>query len=440
MYSNKEILRVAYPIFLSFLAQNVVNVTDTAFLGRVGEVELGASALAGVFYMSLFMIGLGFSVGTQILIGRRNGEGNQSKIGEIFHHGLLFLLFMALMIVGMVFLFSSPLLKLAISSTDVYEATIAFLDIRILGLFFIFPNSLFRSFYIGITHTRVLMVNAFIMAGVNIILDYLLIFGHWGFPQMGIAGAALASVIAEAVALLFIATYTFWKVDRKMYSLSFNTKIELRVIRHILSVSAYTMLQSFLSISTWFIFFMGIEHLGERALAVSNVVRSLYLLLLLPVLALSITASTLVSNLIGAGEKDRVMTLIWQIIRLVLLFLLPMVLTVGYFADFSIRLYTDDTGLVADSVMPLWVLLSSMLPAALGSVFFHALGGTGNTRVSLYVELICLVLYVLYMWWVIWVNGSSVALCWTTEHVYWIIIFIFSYLYLRSGKWKKRII
>lgn len=438
MYSKKDILRVAYPIFLSFLAQNIVNVTDTAFLGRVGEVELGASALAGVFYMSLFMIGLGFSVGVQILIGRRNGEGNQAKIGEIFFHGMLFLLLMALLIAGLVYLFSAPLLQRAIQSNEVYEATIAFLDIRILGLFFIFPNSLFRSFYIGITHTRVLMVNAFIMAGVNVLLDYLLIFGHWGLPQMGIAGAALASVIAEACALLFICAYTFWGIDRKMYSLSLATKPEFRVIRHILSVSAYTMLQSFLSISTWFIFFMGIEHLGERALAVSNVVRSLYLMLLLPVLALSITASTLVSNLIGSGEKGLVLSLIWRIVRMVLLFLLPMVLLVGLFSDFFIRIYTDDSGLVADCVIPLWVLLSSMLPAALGSVFFHALGGTGNTRVSLYVELICLVLYVSYMWWMIWVRESSVALCWTTEHVYWIIIFIFSYLYIKSGKWMKR--
>jgi len=72
--SNKNIIKITYPIFLTLISQNVINVVNTAFLGRVGEVELGASAIGGVFYFAIFMIGFGFSQGAQILIGRRNGE------------------------------------------------------------------------------------------------------------------------------------------------------------------------------------------------------------------------------------------------------------------------------------------------------------------------------------------------------------------------------
>ena len=75
MYTNKEIWRVTYPIFLGLLAQNVINVTDTAFLGRVGEVALGAAAMGGLLYICVYTIAFGFSVGSQILIARRNGEG-----------------------------------------------------------------------------------------------------------------------------------------------------------------------------------------------------------------------------------------------------------------------------------------------------------------------------------------------------------------------------
>ena len=74
-YTYRQIWQVAIPIMLSLLMEQVVVMTDTAFLGRVGEVELGASALGGIFYVAIFMLGLGFSVGVQILIGRRNGEG-----------------------------------------------------------------------------------------------------------------------------------------------------------------------------------------------------------------------------------------------------------------------------------------------------------------------------------------------------------------------------
>lgn len=71
MFTKKEIWRVAYPILISLVVQNLINITDTAFLGRVGEIELGASALAGVYYMSVYMIGFGFSTGAQILMARR---------------------------------------------------------------------------------------------------------------------------------------------------------------------------------------------------------------------------------------------------------------------------------------------------------------------------------------------------------------------------------
>lgn len=83
MYTNKEIWNVSYPIFLGLLAQNIINVTDTAFLGRVGEVELGASAMGGLFYICVFTIAFGFSVGSQILIARRNGEGRYKDVGPV---------------------------------------------------------------------------------------------------------------------------------------------------------------------------------------------------------------------------------------------------------------------------------------------------------------------------------------------------------------------
>ncbi|NCB25143.1 MAG: MATE family efflux transporter, partial [Bacteroidia bacterium] len=81
------------------LAQNMIQVIDTAFLGRVGEVELGASALAGIIYIALYTLGFGFSMGSQILIGRRNGEANYSQIGDIVIQGSIFLLIPALLLI-----------------------------------------------------------------------------------------------------------------------------------------------------------------------------------------------------------------------------------------------------------------------------------------------------------------------------------------------------
>lgn len=97
-YSYKQIWTISYPILISLIMEQMIGMTDTAFLGRVGEIELGASAIAGVYYLAIFMMAFGFSIGAQILIARRNGEGNYKEIGPIFYQGIYFLLAMAVIL------------------------------------------------------------------------------------------------------------------------------------------------------------------------------------------------------------------------------------------------------------------------------------------------------------------------------------------------------
>ena len=186
MYTNRQIWNVSYPIFLSLLAQNVINVTDTAFLGRVGEVELGAAAMGGLFYICIFTIAFGFSTGSQIVIARRNGEGRYADVGPVMIQGVFFLLVMATVLFGFSKAFAQPIMGVMISSDKILDATMEFLDWRIFGFFFSFVNVMYRALYRGITRTKVLTINAVVMAITNIILDYILVFGKFGFPEMGV--------------------------------------------------------------------------------------------------------------------------------------------------------------------------------------------------------------------------------------------------------------
>lgn len=168
MYTNKQIWSVSYPILLSLLAQNVINVTDTAFLGHVSEVALGASAMGGLFYICVFTIAFGFSTGSQIVIARRNGEGRYSDVGPVMIQGVMFLFVMALLLFGFTKAFGGNIMRLLVSSESIYEGTMEFLDWRIYGFFFSFINVMFRALYIGITRTKVLTVNAIVMALTNV--------------------------------------------------------------------------------------------------------------------------------------------------------------------------------------------------------------------------------------------------------------------------------
>ena len=95
--SYKNIIRIAYPIMLGSLGQNLISLIDTSFLGRVGQVELGAGALAGIFYFVLFMVGYAFNNGMQIIVSRRMGEGKKHEVGNIVDHELYLLFFIAIL-------------------------------------------------------------------------------------------------------------------------------------------------------------------------------------------------------------------------------------------------------------------------------------------------------------------------------------------------------
>jgi len=436
--SNKNIFKVTYPILLTLVAQNIINVTNTAFLGRVGEVELGASAIGGVFYFAIFMIGFGFSQGAQILIGRRNGEENFTQIGPIFNNALIFNFLLSVLIFVLSLKGVPLIMKYAVSSPQVYDATLAYLDWRIYGYFFAFVNAIFRSFYVGITQTRILTTSAILMAITNILFDYILIFGHFGFPRLGIEGAGISSVIAEVVTLAYVIIYTIFRVDMKRYGLFLFNKVEIKTILTILELSIFIMFQFFISISTWFVFFIFIEHMGERPLAVSNIGRSLYILLTIPAGALATTVNTLVSNLIGAGRKEEVLPFINRVARISVIIISPFVLLALVYPAMFAHIYTDDPGLILASIPVIRIIAIANLFFAFSFIVFNGVSGTGNTRTAFAIEFLTLFFYISYVYFTAIVHPSPTHVVWMSEFVYWSLIGGLGYLYLWKGNWRKK--
>ncbi|MCD7937307.1 MAG: MATE family efflux transporter [Tannerellaceae bacterium] len=438
MFTNKQIWQVSYPIFLSLLAQNIINVTDTAFLGRVGEVELGASAMGGLFYICAFTIAFGFSTGSQIVIARRNGEQQFDKVGPVMIQGVLFLLGLAVLLFSFSKLYAGNIMGFLVSSEAIQEATIEFLDIRIYGFFFSFVNVMFRALYVGITRTRILTINAAIMALTNVALDYLLIFGKGGFPEMGIQGAALASVIAEVVSIVFFLVYTRMTVDLKKYGLNKFTSFDWQLLRRVLNISIFTMFQYFISMSTFFLFFVAVERIGQAELAMANIVRSVYIVLFIPVNALATTANSLVSNTIGAGHKEEVLPVINKIARFCFLLVAAFVFVVMIAPRLVLSIYTNDPVLIDGSVAALYVISGSILLASFGNIYFSGVSGTGNTRTALLLELITLAFYCIYIYFVAMRLKLPLAICFMAELVYMGVLLVLSVLYLKKGNWQKK--
>ena len=437
-YSYRNIWKVAYPILISLVMEQMIGLTDTAFLGRVGEVELGASAIAIVYYMVLFMIGFGFSIGAQIIIGRRNGEGRFKDTGKVFWNGLYFVLGLSGIIILLSELFTPWMMKFMVSSTAIYDAALSYVRWRLPGMVFAFCTAMFRAFYVGTTQTKTLTLNSIVMVLSNVVFNYILIFGKFGIPALGITGAAIGSSLAELVSLIFFIIYTRVGCDRRKYGLDKAARFEKDELKSMMPVCTWTMIQHTISISTWLIFFLYIEHLGERALAISNITRSVSGLIWVVLQAFSSTCSTLVSNIIGEGHQDKVPSLIKRILKLSYGIVSVMIILFCLFPEAITRIYTDIPDLITASVPAMVVMCSSYFLAVGGQVFFLAVSGTGSTKTAFRLELIALAVYMIYCTVIIGIMKLDVAICWTAEHVYSGALLICSWWYIRSGKWKNR--
>ncbi|MEI6765789.1 MAG: MATE family efflux transporter [Bacteroidota bacterium] len=429
---------LTYPIILGLLAENMINFIDTVFLGRVGEVALGGSAIGGLFYVMLFILGFGFSLGTQILISRRNGEGNYTEVGRIFRHSMIFLVVFAAVLAIVVRTAGHSMLRGVIASPNIYDAAMTFLDYRIFGLVFVFAACSYRAFFVGIMKTRILTYNALIMAGVNILLDYILIFGHWGFPKMGIAGAGIASATAEAVSLLHFYLVARFTRDQQRYGIFKKGIFDFSLIRSIFGVSFFTMLQHFIALGGWWVFFMIIEKTGEHPLAISNIVRSIYMIFLIPIWAFSSATNTVVSNLIGENRKSEVMSAIRRIALLCLAVVAAMVVPALGLTRQIISLYTNNNQLIIDSQPVLFVVLGVLIIFSFAMTTFSGVTGTGNTRTALLIECLAISIYLTAVYLISVYTTHSIAVIWCSEYIYIIMLAIFSFLYMRNGKWKER--
>ncbi|WP_279210141.1 MATE family efflux transporter [Bacteroides nordii] len=433
-FTYKQIWLINFPVMMSLLMEQLINLTDTIFLGHVGEVELGASALAGMYYIAIYMLGFGFSLGLQVMIARRNGEGNLQKTGETFWQGMFFLITLSILTFTFSKLFSPTLLRTVISSDQIYLAVIQYISWRDYSFLSVFPILAYRAFYVGTTKTRVLTINSILLVTTNTLLNYLLIFGVGGFPRLGIAGAAIASSVAEAVALIYLVTYTYFKVDKKKYG--WRCSFNFPLLRQLFQLSSWTMIRSFFCIAPWFLFFIAIEHLGERQLAAGNVVRSVSVILFVIVNSFATTGISLVSNLIGAGQTESVMPVCWKTVKLSYAVGTPFILVAILMSNQILGIYTNSKEVVETAIPPFLLMLSTYFLATPAYTYCNAIIGTGKTKTAFVFQMITITIYLGYLYGLASCE-LPLVIYWTAEQLYVLLLLGLALNYLKKGSWKR---
>lgn len=437
--TNRQILKIALPISLAMLVPQINFVTNNIFLSNLGETILGTAGITGVFYLIFALVGNGLNSGLQSLIARRAGENRPQEIGKLFDQSIWMAMIFSAAGILITYVFAPNFLKASLHSPEVQEEAIRFLKIRIWGLPILYLFQMCNAFLVGTNNSRYLKFGFFTGAVINIFLDYVLINGYLGFPDMGFDGAAVASIIAEFIALAITISIIFYKKMDKRFGLfnflPFDKKLSSLIFRQ----SSPLVLQWLLSIVGWMLFFVLIEHYGEMSLAVSNIMRNIFGVAGIFSWAFASTANAMVSNLIGQGKKDKVEFLIKKIMWLSFAFTGFLCLLINLFPEMFLSVFNFNKEYIVEAIPVIRIVTLGMLTMSIATVWLNAVTGTGNTRVNLLIEIAAIIIYCIYIWLVLDVWKLSLVWAWTSELLYWAILFALSFLYIRSGKWKGKV-
>jgi MATE family multidrug resistance protein len=433
----RQILSISTPIMLGSAAQNVIALSDSVFLYHLSEADFASIGFVGVFYLIIAAIGYGFSRGGQIMIARRLGQQRYGLIGKTFHALVVFELILALAMFFLMRYGCYYIFDFFVDSDVVLTKSLEYIEYRSWGVFFSYLGVSIIALYTGIARTTFIIVDTIILAAVNIILNYALIFGVWGFPEMGIAGAGLASTVAEVIAFVIFVVYMLLDKNISAFEIFRRHKVDIGLIRKQYQLASPIVAQAIVGLGSWFVFFGIIENLGERELAITNLVRMVYLILSIPTWGYSSGVNTLVSNFIGARKRQAVFPIIWKTAKISWLSTMVIGLPVVIFPHFFLYplLGGGDATLIEDAKPIFFVLLGILAGFSIGGVFFNGLAGTGATLFGLKIQTICVVFYILYIYFVIDVIQGGLGLAWAGEVFYWLLIIFISVWYLRRNEW-----
>jgi multidrug resistance protein, MATE family len=438
--SYRQIWKIALPIALALLVPQLNLIINGVFLGHHSEQSLAIASITGVYYLVFAGIGFGLNNGLQTLISRRAGENRPEAIGILFSQGVF--IGLAIAAAGIVFTqFITPVLLRTFLTEKQAELSIDFLRIRIMGLPFLYVYQLRNALLVGINRSRLLILGTLAETLANIFFDYVLIFGKLGFPAMGFNGAAVASIIAEFTGMFVIYLVLHAKGITRRYSLFEKFRLDRENARLILKISGPLIFQHAISILSWLFFYILVaRNASQTGLAISTIMRTVFGFFGSFFWALAATTNSMVSNVIGQGKREEVIPLLFRITRMSVGIALLVCLLLNVFPHFYLSLFRQDELFINSGTPVLRAIAFVTIFLSAGTVWLNAVTGTGNSRVTFYIEVAAILFYCIYVFIVLEIEKLPILWGWLSELLYWSVLLFFSYRYIQSRKWSATVI
>ncbi len=430
---SKAILAISLPIIGGMVSQNILNLVDTAMVGRLGAPALAAVGLGGFLnYMCVAFL-LGLSAGVQAMVSRRMGEDKKTQAAYPLNAALLLILIAAIPMTLLLWLISPHLIAWFNPDPLVTEQGTPYLQARFLGLISVAVHFSFRGYWSAINMTKVYLKALLFAHSSNIAISYVLIFGKLGMPAMGTYGAGLGTSISITLAVF----YYFYCGFKHTRAYGFLESLPAKqTVKQMIKTSVPSSIQQFFFAAGFAALYWIIGQVGTKELAGANVIINLMLVGLLPAMGFGLGGATLVGQALGRKQVEAAHLWGWDTVKLACLTAAVLMIPVVLLPDLVLSLFLTDPAVIEITRLPLQLAGITLGVECIGIVLFNTLNGAGDTTRTMKISFALQWIMFLPLAWLLgpyW--GLGLTAIWIGQIIYRLIFTLAMVYFWQDRKW-----
>lgn len=437
----KKILKLALPAIAGLSTQMVVSLVDTAMIGRIDNATYALAAM-GIGVLATWAIISFFSslaTGTHVLVARKYGAKDYTGCGAILNTSLVISIFVGAVVSLLVVFFSNNIAQLFSADAEVGKLAGDYLHFRFMGIPFFLISVSYRGFFFGISKTKIFMYSGILVNFLNIIFNYIFIFGVFGMKGMGLAGAGIGSTLATMFDVIFYLSIASFHAYRNKFNYFKYFQFNWQQARAIIKISMPVSFQN-VFILIGFLSFLAITGLiGTLEQAASQVVISALMISLMPCFGFGIAVQTLVGTSYGAREIARAKFYGFETSKVASIYTIIVGLIFTLFPRLILILITEDEHIIETAIPALRIAGFGQIFYAIGVVLANGLQAVGNSFYVMISDVIAnwfIFLPISYVLGIVLNLGIRGA--WFGLPVYVIIYSLMMFIKFKFGDWQAK--
>ena len=390
-------LKLAYPVILGMLGHTLIGIVDKLMVGRLGSAELAAVSLGNSFIFIAMSIGIGFSTVITPMVAQADAEKNTSKVRSAFHHGLFLCTVLGFVLFALVFV-SKPLMSLMGQPQEVIDLAVPYLDWVAFSLVPVVVYQGYKQFADGLSLTKYSMYAIVLSNIVNIAINYVLIYGIWIFPKMGIIGAAIGTVISRIMMVVFMHIILSRNNQMKKYFKHFSfDEIKKKMLTKIINLGLPSAMQMLFEVALFTASVWLCGNIGKTSQAANEIALSIATITFMFAMGLSVTAMIRVSNQKGLNDYKNLIVIAKSIFLLAIIveIVFAVLFIVFYKMLPPLFLNMDDASQAIDNTEVVVIASKLLLVAAIFQisdgiqvVVLGALRGLQDVKIPMYITFV----------------------------------------------------